>query len=179
MLANLGIALAAAIVVLLVVAALKPARFRVERRATIAAPPERVYPLIADFRKWREWSPWEGLDPELRRTFSGAETGRGAVYAWDGNKQAGAGRMEITDAPAPTRVDIQLDFTRPFEAHNTTEFTLSPRDGSTEVVWAMHGPQPFMLRLISIFMSMEKMVGKDFEKGLAALEVVAEERRPA
>jgi uncharacterized protein YndB with AHSA1/START domain len=179
MLLNVAIGLAVLVAVILVLAALKPPRYRVQRSTVIDAPPQRVFPLIADFRKWRSWSPWEGLDPNLKRTYEGPETGKGAVYGWDGNKAAGAGRMEIMEATSPSRVVIQLDFTRPFEAHNITEFDLTGRGASTDVSWAMHGPQPFMFRVMSVFMSMDKMVGKDFEKGLGALKAVAEGRAAA
>ena len=179
MLQIIGIVVAVVVAAILVMAALKPPRFRVHRSTVIDATPERIFPLIADFRKWRSWSPWEGLDPDLKRTYEGAETGRGAVYRWDGNKQAGAGRMEITEATPPRRVVIDLAFTRPFEARNTTEFDLAGHGEATEVTWTMHGPQPFMFRVMSVFMSMDKMVGGDFERGLAGLKAVAEGRAPA
>ena len=174
MLQILAIVLGTVVAVILVVAALQPSRFRMHRSIVIQAPAQRIYPHVADFRKWRAWSPWEELDPDLKRAYEGPESGKGAVYRWDGNKQAGAGRMEITEAASPTRVVIALDFTRPFEAHNTTEFDLASRGDATEVTWAMHGPQPFMFRVMSVFMSMDKLVGKDFEKGLARLKAVAE-----
>jgi hypothetical protein len=173
MLPIIGIALAALIAVVLVAGALKPPRFRVERSTLIAAAPQQIFPYLADFRKWRSWSPWEDVDSDLKRTYSGADSGRGAVYEWDG-KKAGAGRMEILDASPPRTMTIALDFTRPFEAHNTTEYTLEASDAGTRVVWAMHGPQPFMFRVISVFKSMDSMVGPDFEKGLARLKTAAE-----
>ena len=170
----IGIALAAAII--LGKAAMQPDRYRVERSAVIDAPPAQVLPHLADFHKWRAWSPWEELDPNLKRTFSGAESGKGAVYEWEGNKKAGSGRMEITDV-TPNRVVIQLDFLTPFEAHNVTEIDLKERTpGVTEVVWAMHGPQPFMFKMMKVFMNMDEMVGKDFTKGLAQLKAVVEGR---
>ena len=174
MLQILAIVLGTAVAVILVFAAMQPSRFRVHRSTVIQAPPQRVFPHLVDFRKWQAWSPWEELDPDLRRTYEGEDTGKGAVYRWDGNKQAGAGRMEITEATSPSRVVIALDFTRPFEAHNTTDFDLAGRGDATEVTWAMHGPQPFVFRVMSVFISMDKLVGKDFEKGLAGLKAVAE-----
>jgi hypothetical protein len=168
------IGLAAAVMLLAVGAALKPGTFRVQRSIRVAAPPERIYPLVADFKRWREWSPWEGLDPNLEREYGPAERGKGATYAWDGNKQAGAGSMEITEEAPPYAVGIDLRFTRPFPAHNTTEFRLKPDGKSTEVTWAMHGAQPFVMRVMTMFFSMEKLIGPDFEKGLAKLKAEAE-----
>ena len=170
--------LAAAIAAILVIAALKPPRFRIERSTVIDAPPTQVFPHVADFHKWRTWSPWDDLDPNLQRTFSGAESGKGAVYEWSGNKKAGSGRMEVTEA-RPERIVIQLDFLTPFAAHNITEIDLKERGGVTEVVWAMHGPQPFMFKLMRVFMNMDEMVGKDFQKGLAQLKAVVEGRGAA
>ena len=162
------------VVVPLILGAIRPARFRIERAARIGATPQVVYPLVADFKRWQAWSPWEALDPDLRRTYSGAAIGRGAVYEWDGNNKAGAGRMEITDAPSPGRIVIKLDFTRPFVAHNTTEFTFAGTDGATDVTWTMSGAHNYMMRVMSLFFSMDKMIGKDFEKGLANLRALAE-----
>lgn len=173
MLQFIAIAAGAAIAGVLGIAARKPDTFRIQRTGVIGAPPEKILPLLTDFHRWAEWSPWEKLDPEMKRTFSGAESGRGAVYAWDGNKKAGGGRMEITGS-SPERVTIQLDFTRPFAAHNVTTFTLQPRGGRTEVVWAMDGPQPFMNKVMGVLINLDKLVGKDFDAGLANLKAIAE-----
>jgi uncharacterized protein YndB with AHSA1/START domain len=170
-----AVVLIVAIVLVLVLAARKPDRFRIERSTSIKAPPEKIFALINDFRNWRAWSPWERMDPNLTRSYSGAERGEGAVYAWEGNNKVGKGRMEIVEAPPPSRIAIRLDFLKPFEAHNTAEFTLVPRGESTEVTWAMHGPNPFMMKVMSLFMSMDRMVGKDFERGLANLKAIAEQ----
>jgi uncharacterized protein YndB with AHSA1/START domain len=153
-------------------AARRPGAFRFERSTTVAAPPEAIHPLITDFRRWAQWSPYEKLDPGMTKTYEGAASGRGAVYTWEG-KKAGAGRMEITDA-APTRIAIQLDFTRPFKANNVAEFTLQPRGAGTEVTWAMHGSSPFISRLMGIFIDLDRMIGKDFEAGLAEIKRIAE-----
>ena len=166
--------LALALAVILVLAATKPDTFRVQRATTIEAPPENIFPLIADFHAWRGWSPWEGRDPDLQRTYSGAPSGKGAVYAWAGNKNVGSGRMEILDAREPAKVVIQLDFLKPFEAHNIAEFTVAPQGDQTSVTWLMHGPSPFMARIMHVFMNMDAMVGKDFEAGLANLKRIAE-----
>jgi uncharacterized protein YndB with AHSA1/START domain len=170
------IAIAAAVVAagLLVYAATKPDTFRVQRAATIKAPPEKIFVLVNDFRKWGAWSPYEKKDPTMKRTLSGAEQGRGAVYAWEGNGEVGVGRMEIAESSAPTTVRIRLDFTRPFETSNIVEFTMEPRGDATRVTWDMNGPAPFVSKVMQVFFSMDHMVGKDFESGLANLKAVAE-----
>jgi uncharacterized protein YndB with AHSA1/START domain len=161
---------------ILIFAATKPDTFRVQRATSIKAPPERIFPLIADFHGWGAWSPYEKLDPAMKRTFSGAANGKGAVYEWDSDGKAGKGRMEITDAPAPSRVTIKLDFFKPFESHNTAEFKLEPRGDTTELTWAMYGPNLFIGKVMSIFFDMDKMIGKDFEAGLANLKTLAEQK---
>lgn len=163
-----------AVLAILAIAATKPNNFVVQRTTDIAAAPETVFALIDDFHKWRDWSPWEGLDPDLRRKMSGAQSGRGAVYEWDGNKKVGSGRMEIVEAAAPSKVAIKLDFLRPFEAHNMAEFTIVPQGQTTRVNWAMRGPSLFMTKVMQTVMNFDKMIGKDFEKGLANLKAIAE-----
>jgi hypothetical protein len=158
----------------LIVASTRPDTFRLQRSIRINAAAERVFPLIADFHAWTAWSPWEELDPALKRTYGGAASGLGAIYEWEGNKQVGKGRMEITGVTAASRITIKLDFIAPFEAHNTAEFTLAAEGGATSVTWAMHGPSPYMMKVMGLFVSMDSMVGKDFEKGLAKLKAVAE-----
>jgi hypothetical protein len=151
----------------------KPDVFRVERSITVNAPPEKIHPLINDFRAWRDWSPYEDREPDLKRTYSQPASGKGAVYSWDGEKM-GAGRMEILDAPAPSRVTIKLDFYRPFEASNTAEFVMAPSSGGTRVTWAMSGPNMYIGKVMSVFMDIDKMVGTDFEVGLQKLKERAE-----
>ncbi|WP_317205679.1 SRPBCC family protein [Janthinobacterium sp.] len=151
----------------------EPDTFSVQREVTIKASPEKVVVLIQDFRNWRTWSPWEGRDPAMLRSYIGADQGKGAAYAWAGNEQVGAGRMEITELHA-ARVNIDLDFIRPLQSHNVAEFTLAPQGGSTKVVWRMHGPSPFLAKLTGLFSSMERSVGKDFEAGLANMKAAAE-----
>lgn len=158
--------------------ATRPDTFRVERTTVIHAPPERVYTLIADFHQWSRWSPWEKIDPEMKRSFSGTERDVGAVYEWSGNRKAGQGRMEITEAEPPRRVVIKLDFIKPFESHNLTEFTLTPTDGATKVVWAMHGPNTTSAKVMQSVISMDRMVGGDFERGLANMKSAAEAGGP-
>lgn len=174
MLGMIGIALGAAAAGVLGFAATRPGSFRIERRARIEAPPERVFALLDDFRRWEGWSPWEKLDPALQRSYGGPASGVGATYGWTGNKQVGEGRMEITESTPPGRLVIKLDFLKPFEAHNTTEFLLQPADGGTTLTWSMVGESPFMMKVMSLFMSMDKMVGRDFEKGLAGIKALAE-----
>ena len=158
----------------LVFAATRPDSFSVRRAASIKAPPEKIFPLINDFGRWGAWSPYEKKDPAMKRSFSGPAAGKGAVYAWQGNKDVGQGRMEIADAAAPSRVTLKLDFVKPFEAHNTVDFTLEPKGDATDVTWAMNGPMPFISKVVCLFVDMDSMVGKDFEAGLANLKAIAE-----
>ena len=174
MLKIIGILLVLAVVGLLVYAAMQPEDFRIQRSTTVKAPPERIYPHIADFRAWGPWSPWEKKDPAMKRTFSGPDSGVGAAYAWEGDKNVGTGKMTILEATAPGKVVIKLEFLKPFEATNTAEFTLQPQGGSTTITWAMTGKNNFLAKLMCVFMNMEKMVGPDFEAGLAGLKAIAE-----
>ena len=170
----IAVVLAIIIAIVLILAATKPDTFRIQRAAVMNAPAEKIFPLIADLHQWLDWSPWEGRDPALKRTYSGTEHGKGAVYAWDGNKNVGSGRMEILEASSPSKVVIKLDFLKPFEAHNTAEFTMLPQGGATNVIWVMHGPAPFMSKVMQVFMNMDRMIGKDFEAGLANIKSVSE-----
>ena len=158
-----------ALVAILVAAMRKPDTFRIERSATINASPETIFALINDFHQWRSWSPWETRDPNLKRSYSGSVSGKGAVYAWEGNRNVGSGRMEIVEAAAPSKIVIKLDFIKPFEGHNTAEFTLTHGASATVVNWAMTGPSIFFSKLMQVFMSFDRMIGKDFEAGLANL----------
>ena len=171
--AIIAVILAIAIAAVLVLAATKPGTLRVQRATSIKAPAEKIFPLINDFRQWRTWSPYENKDPAMKRTFSGAESGKGAVYAWDGDKNVGSGRMEILDT-APTKIVIKLDFFKPFEGHNTAEFTMLPQGDGTNLTWTMYGPANFMSKLIQVFMNLDNMIGKDFEAGLANLKKLTE-----
>jgi hypothetical protein len=165
--------LAAAIAAVLVVAALKPSNFRIERAATFERhAPADIYPLLADFQHWREWSPWESLDPGMKRTYSGADQGVGAVYAWDGNRKVGSGRMEIVEARPGELVRLKLDFLAPMKARNMTDFILARQGNGTRVTWSMYGPSPYMSRLFGTFVSIDKLVGQDFQRGLVNLQAV-------
>lgn len=151
--------------------------YEVQRSVSIDAPADSIYPLLADFRQWQGWSPWEGLDPDLQRTYGGAESGTGATYAWAGNRKAGEGRMEITDSAAGERVVIALDFLKPFKSSSTTRFELSGTGGATTVTWTMTGPKTLMTKIMGIFKSMDAMIGPDFEKGLTQLKGSAERQQ--
>ncbi len=166
--------LMAAIVLLLVFAATRPDTFRVERSITIKAAPDKVFALLNDFRQFPSWSPWQDLDPAMKVIHSGATSGQGAIYEWAGNSAVGAGRMEILTTEPATRVQVKLDFLQPFEGHNTSEYTLAAAGDSTTVTWAMFGPSPYVSKVMGIFVSMDSMIGKDFERGLAKLKAVAE-----
>lgn len=156
-----------------VLAATRPKVLVVRRSRVIHAPPESVFPLINNFHLWRSWSPYERLDPEMRRTFSGPASGVGAGYAWEGNRRAGSGRMEITASQAPERIGIRLEFNRPMKAVNTTEFVLARREGGTEVTWSMQGASPLFLRLMGLWVDFDRLLGKDFELGLEQLQTAA------
>jgi carbon monoxide dehydrogenase subunit G len=172
---KIAIAAVVLIAALLGYAATRPDSFRVERSASIKAPPEKVFAFINDLRRWDSWSPWEKKDPAMKRTFgSDTTSGKGATYAWEGNSDVGQGRMEIAESVPPSKVRIKLDFVKPFEAHNLVDFTLEPKGEATHVTWAMHGPSPYISKLIGVFVSMDSMIGKDFEAGLAGLKAVAE-----
>ena|SRR5687767_10487265 len=170
----IGIVVAVLVAAILVYAATRPSSFRIERSAGIKAPPEKIFPHINDYKAWTAWSPWERIDPALKRSYSGPQSGKGARYAWEGNKNVGSGSMEITESVAPSKILMRLDFLKPFEAHNMTEFTLAPQGDTTTVRWEMYGPSPYVSKLMGIFMNMDRMVGAQFDKGLAQLKAIAE-----
>lgn len=179
MLSPILIAIFLVITALLLYAASRPDTFRIARSTRIAAPAATIFPLIDDFHQWERWSPWENLDPSLKRIYDGAASGKGATYAWFGNKDVGQGRMEIIESDPPVRLKIQIDFMVPFEAHNTVEFTLQPEGDGTLLTHAMFGPSPFISRLMGIFFSMDKMIGGKFEEGLGKLKAIAEAKDDA
>ena len=168
------IVLAVIVAGVLGLAATKPDTFTVQRSTTIKASPEKIFPLVADFHRWADWSPWEHLDPAMKRSHSGPASGPGAVYNWDGNQEVGAGRMALLAAQVPAKLTIQLDFIRPFEGHNSSDFSFVPQGDATLVTWVMNGPTPFVSKLMQVFFSMDKLIGKDFEAGLAKLKAVVE-----
>jgi len=163
------------IAIVLVVAAMRPDQFRIERSATIQAPPERIFPFIDDFHRWQAWSPYEKKDPAMQRSFEGPSSGVGAAYGWNGNKNIGSGRMEISQSTPSSRVCIALEFFTPFKASNTAEFVLVPQGDATRVTWTMQGRSPFMSKLMGVVFNFDKMVGKDFEEGLLNLRALAEQ----
>jgi len=169
-----ALVLVAAIALLLIFASTRPDTFEVKRSTKIKAAPEKIFALVDGLDKWKSWSPYEKLDPNMKRSRSGPTGGKGAVYEWDGNRNAGKGRMEITESTAPSKIVIALDFEKPFEGHNVAEFTFKPNGDSTDVTWAMHGPAAFPVKVIGIFMNMDNMIGKEFENGLANLKAEAE-----
>lgn len=174
MLKTIAIVVVVLIAAVLLFAATKPDTLRVQRTTSIKAAPEKIFALINDFHSWGSWSPYEKRDPEMKRSLSGAASGKGAVYEWDGNSNVGQGRMEITDASPPSRVTIKLDFIKPIEGHNVAEFVLEPSGDATNVTWVMQGPAPYISKLMSVFINMDNMIGKDFETGLANLRVLTE-----
>ena len=175
MLKKILIVVAVLIVAVLAYAATKPDTLRVERTTNVKAPADKIFPLINDFHRWGDWSPYEKKDPAMTRTFSGAPSGKGAVYTWDGDSNVGAGRMEIVESSPASKVAIQLDFSRPFEGHNIAEFTMQPQGDSTNVTWAMHGPSNYIGKIMSVFINMDTMIGSDFEAGLANLKAAVEQ----
>jgi hypothetical protein len=163
-----------AIAGVLIAAAFRPDAFRIERSIRIKAAPEKIFAFIDDFHRWTAWSPWEKLDPAMKREHSGAASGKDAMYAWEGNGKVGKGSMQIVESVPHSKILVQLHFLKPMDTRSTAEFTLRPDGDTTDVNWAMYGPQPYLSKLMGLFFNMDKMIGKDFESGLAALKSVAE-----
>lgn len=163
-----------ATLVVVVLAIRKPDRFRYVRSTRIAAPPTKVFPHLDDFHAWAEWSPWEKLDPAMTKTYGGAARGVGATYAWKGNKKVGEGKMEILSSTPPTKLEVRLLFVAPFPADNRAVFTLTPEGDGTHLEWAMEGASPFASKLFSVFVDMETLLGKDFDRGLTELKRLSE-----
>ena len=168
----IALAAVAAIIAVFVVVALQPSQFRIARTATISAPATAVFAAVNNFHNWTAWSPWERIDPSLKRTFQGAPAGTGASYSWIGNKQVGEGRMTITECRPSELIRIKLEFFKPFAATNVAEFTFKPEGNQTAVTWSMSGTRPFMHKAICLVMNMDKMVGGQFEEGLANMKSV-------
>jgi uncharacterized protein YndB with AHSA1/START domain len=162
------------VVAVLIIAATKPDTFQVQRSASIKAPPDKIFPLINDYRQWTAWSPYETKDPQMKRTYGVTASGKGATYAWEGNGNVGSGNMMIADATPPSKVMIKLNMLKPIEAHNDVAFTLVPQADGTTVTWNMQGQVPYFAKIIHMFLDMDKMVGGDFEVGLANLKTLAE-----
>jgi len=170
-------ALAAGVAVagLLAYAATKPSTFAVGRSTRIDAPPERIFPLIANLRSMNTWNPFVAPDPDIRISYSGPDSGKGAAHTWSGNRNVGEGRVEITDDIPPSRVELRLQMVKPMKADNTVTFTLEPSTDGTEVTWAMSGRQPYLGKLMAVFVNCDHMVGAQFDKGLASLKTLAEQ----
>jgi len=156
-------------------AATKPDSIKVQRSIVIKAAPDRIFTLINDFKAWPQWSPYETKDPNMQRTLNGADQGKGAIYAWNGNRNVGAGRMEILESTSPSKIAIKLDFMKPIEGHNIATFTMVPNGEATEVTWTMEGPAPFIGKVMGVFFDLDKMIGSDFDAGLANLKRVSEQ----
>ena len=171
------IAVAALVALFVVIVALQPSDFRIERRAAMAASAPAVFAQVNDLQNWRAWSPWEKLDPQLKRTYEGPAAGTGAQYAWAGNKDVGEGRMTIVESRPGELVRIKLEFFKPFAATNTAEFSFAPDGkGGSAVTWSMSGQNNFVARAICLFVNMDRMVGGQFEQGLAQMKTVVEKR---
>jgi hypothetical protein len=179
MLIPILIGMAVLVALFLVVVAMQPAAFRIERTVRMAAPASMIFPHINEMRAWLPWSPWEKLDPTMKRTYEGAESGVGAVYSWEGNKNVGAGRCTITESRPHDLVTMQLAFLRPFKATNGAEFILTPEGQQTAVTWAMTGERNFMFKAMNLVMNMDKMCGGAFEQGLNDLKEIVEGERTA
>jgi hypothetical protein len=177
MIKKILLTLVAIVAIILVVAAFQPAQFRVTRSATIAAPAAVIFPEVNDFHRWPAWSPWEKLDPTMKRTLEGPASGVGAIYSWEGNSEVGSGKMTITESRPAEVIRIKLEFFKPMPGLCPTEFTFKPEGAGTNVTWTMSGDKNYISKVVCLFMSMDKMVGGDFEKGLANLKQVAEARK--
>jgi len=174
MLIEILVVLAIVVVVLLMVATRQSDYFRVERSISISASPAVAFAQVNDFRKWGAWNPWAKMDPAMKETYDGAPSGVGANYSWSGNKNVGRGRMTVTDSRPVEWIRIKLEFLKPFAATNTAEFTFKPNGNQTIVTWSMFGKSNLICRLMGLFLSMDKMVGTQFEKGLADLKAASE-----
>jgi Polyketide cyclase / dehydrase and lipid transport len=174
MLRFLLVVLAILIAGVLLFAASRPGAFRVERKVRIKGSPADIFPQIDDLHLQNVWSPWAHKDPAMRKTYSGAASGRGAIYAWEGNKEIGRGRMEILESVPSTKAVMSLEFIKPFAAHHTVEFSLAPSDDATLVTWAIYGPRPFSAKVMHLFFNVDTMIGKEFETGLANLKALIE-----
>jgi hypothetical protein len=171
---KVGFVVLAVVAVLAIVIATRPATYRISRTETAQAPPGTVYAQVADFHRWKAWSPWEGLDPNMQTSYAGADGAPGATYAWKGNDSVGEGRMTILEARSGERVGIRLEFLKPFASTATTRFDFAPEGAGTKVTWTMEGHNDFAGKAFGMVMNMDKMVGGDFERGLAQLKSVAE-----
>ncbi|MDQ8163120.1 MAG: SRPBCC family protein [Gemmatimonadota bacterium] len=176
MLKTVGIILAVLLAALLLMASRQPDSFLVERAVTVAAPPEAIFPTIADLHQWSRWSPYEKLDPQMKKVFNGTPGAAGASYYWSGNSQAGEGTITVRELMPPSKITMQLDMLKPIEGHNVIEFNLEPTDGGTRVMWSMRGANSYLSKVVGLFMNLDTMIGKDFEDGLASLKLDVEKK---
>jgi len=167
----------AVIVIVFVVVAMRPSEYRVARTVTISAPAPAVFAQVNDFHKWDAWNPWAKMDPAMKQTYEGAPTGTGAVYTWTGNKEVGEGRMTLTESRPHELIRINLEFLKPFAATSTAEFTFRPEGDRTAVTWRMAGKVNFVAKVVHLFVDMDRMIGANFEKGLAQMKAVVEGQR--
>ena len=174
MLRKVLIALAAIVIIFVVIVALQPPEFRVARSATIPAPPPALFAQVNDFHKWETWNPWGKIDPAMKQSYEGAPAGVGAIYTWTGNNEVGEGRMTITESRPSDLIRINLEFFEPFAGNSTAEFTFKPEGNQTVVTWSMTGNNNFMAKAIHLFMNMDKMIGDQFDKGLASMKSAVE-----
>lgn len=171
-----GIAAAFAVVVglFLIVVAMQPAEFRITRLAKMSSEPTRVFEQVNDFHKWEAWSPWAKLDPNAKATFEGPDSGEGAKFSWAGNDKVGEGTQTIVESKPDERIRIRLDFEKPMKDTSEAEFTFKPEGEQTVVTWSMYGKKNFVSKAFCMFMDMDKMIGSEFEKGLASLKTIVE-----
>ena len=175
MLKIIAIIITVLIVAVLIYAATKPDTFQIQRSINIKAPPEKIFPLINDLHNMQTWSAWEKIDPTMKRTYSGSVNGVGAIYAWEGNREIGQGSMELTESTQHSKVSFNLDFIKPFEGHNTVDFTLQPNGENTGVTQTMNGKSPYLAKVMCLlFFNQDKMIGDKFDEGLATLKTIAE-----
>jgi uncharacterized protein YndB with AHSA1/START domain len=174
MLKTVGIILLLLLGALLLMASRQPDAFAIERSVVVSAPAEVIYPKIADLHQWSAWSPYEKLDPQMKKVFNGTPGAAGASYYWSGNAKAGEGTMTVRELMPPSKITMQRDILKPIEEHNVVEFNLEPTDGGTRVTWAMRGANSYLSKIVGVFMNMDTMIGKEFEDGLASLKTAVE-----
>lgn len=179
MLKKILIALVVLVAIFAVVVAMQPADFRYERKMTMNAAPETIFPLVNNFHQWEGWSPWAKIDPDAKTSYEGPDEGVGAIFKWDGNKNVGTGRMTVVESEPNERINIKLDFFKPFEGTHTAEFTFAPAGTQTEVSWSMYGRNDFIGKAMGLIIDCEKMMGDMFNQGLAAIKAIAEAKPSA
>ena len=173
---GIPVGIVVAVLIVCAVIAMQPSEFKITRTATVNAPPDAVFAQVNDFHKWDAWSPWAKIDPNMKTTYSGPDSGQGASYSWVGNDQVGEGKMTINQSHPPQHIMIDLEFIKPFAQRSVTEFMFKPNGDKTDVTWSMSGQNGFLGKAFGLFMNMDKMVGADFEKGLAQLDKASQSK---